>query len=161
MTDLPGRLDVVKVHIDIDREAPIVNLPPYRVPTTMSSSVKSELDTLLEQGIIESSNSLWSSPIIPVIKPNGKIRVCMDFRRLNSITPQSHYPRKHGMMAKPDKFSWAKKFLEYLEHRIGNDSLAVPEHRIEAMRSFKRPNTTKQLKSFIGSISYYRRFTLG
>ena len=69
--------------------------------------------------------------------------------------------RKHGMMVKPDKCSLGKKFLEYLGHKIGNGSLAIQEHRIEAMCSSKRPNTKKQLKSFIGFISYYRRFAPG
>ena len=32
---------------------------------------------------------------------------------------------------------------------------------IEAMHSFKRPNTKNQLKSFIGYISYYKRFAPG
>ena len=29
---------------------------------------------------------MWSSPIDPVCKPDGNIRVCIDFRKLNSVT---------------------------------------------------------------------------
>ena len=48
--------------------------------------MKEELDTLLEKNIITKSTSPWSSPIIPVKKPNGKIRICVDYRKVNALT---------------------------------------------------------------------------
>ena len=42
------------------------------------------MDVLVDQGIIRKSCSQLSSPIIPVRKPNGKIRICVDLRKLNS-----------------------------------------------------------------------------
>ncbi len=29
----------------------------------------------------------WCSPLIPVAKPDGRVRLCVDFRALNEISP--------------------------------------------------------------------------
>ena len=34
----------------------------------------------------------WLSNIVPVIKKNGKVRVCIDFRNLNMASPKDEYP---------------------------------------------------------------------
>jgi hypothetical protein len=34
----------------------------------------------------------WISNIVPVLKENGKLRVCIDFRDLNKATPMDGYP---------------------------------------------------------------------
>lgn len=46
------------------------------------------MDSLVKAGIIERSDSAWSSPLVPVAKPDGGVRLCVDFRRLNSVTSQ-------------------------------------------------------------------------
>ena len=50
--------------------------------------MKKELQSLIDNGIIERSDSFLCSPMVPIRKPNGKIRICIDFRKLNEITPQ-------------------------------------------------------------------------
>ena len=34
----------------------------------------------------------WVSNVVPVIKKNGWLRVCIDFRNLKSATPKDEYP---------------------------------------------------------------------
>ena len=53
--------------------------------------VKAELEQLKDQGILVPSVSRWSSPIVPVAKKGGAVRVCVDFRRLNKLTAKDCY----------------------------------------------------------------------
>lgn len=50
-----------------------------------------EIDRMLKLGVIEPSNFAWSSPMRLVVKPN-KVRLCLDARRLNSVTKKDAYP---------------------------------------------------------------------
>ena len=45
-----------------------------------------EIDKMLEEDVIEPSNSDWSNPAVMIKKPNGKYRFCLDFRKVNEIT---------------------------------------------------------------------------
>jgi hypothetical protein len=44
------------------------------------------LKDMKEQGVIEESDSPWSSPVVLVWKKNGDFCFCMDYRKLNDIT---------------------------------------------------------------------------
>ena len=63
------------------------------------------------------------------------------------------------MTAELQKCKWAAKTLKYLGHIIvGNGQVAVPEARVKSIRNFKRPVSKKDLRAFLGTTSYYRRF---
>ena len=44
------------------------------------------------QGIVERSDSLWSSPMVLVNKKEGTQRFCVDYRALNNVTVKDSYP---------------------------------------------------------------------
>ena len=50
------------------------------------------LAELKAAGIIEESILAWVVPVVIVIKKNEEIRVCVEYRKLNSITKKDSFP---------------------------------------------------------------------
>lgn len=88
-----GCTNLLEHHIDTGDSVPI-KCKHYPLSPPRQAEVYQELDRLLEMGVIEESNSPWCFPIVNVRKP-GKVRLCLDCRRLNSITKKDSYPLPH------------------------------------------------------------------
>ena len=54
-----------------------------------------ELEKLLKIKCIEPTNSSYASPIVLVRKPDGNLRVCVDYRSVNKDTIPDRYPLPH------------------------------------------------------------------
>ena len=54
--------------------------------------MKEEIDYMLAHDILKLSNSEWNSPCVLVPKPDGSIRFCTDYRKVNAITKDDTYP---------------------------------------------------------------------
>ena len=263
-TDVPGQTSVCQLVIETGDAQPIAS-GPHRVPDRLKEGVRLEVAKLVEMGVVEESTSPWASPIVPVPKDDGSIRLCIDYRRLNGVSQADPYYmatleeilervgsskciskldlskgfyqievekesipktafitpfgkfqflrmpfglrnapsifqrvmecvlrgcymfsapyiddivvfsqdgeahltdlrevlialRTNGLTVKLEKCAFGKRKLEYLGHLIGGGEMAVPEHRGTAMAEFVQPRTKKQLRAFLGSASYYRRF---
>ncbi|KAM1346059.1 hypothetical protein PS1_035615 [Malus domestica] len=66
--------------------------PPRRFSTEVQLSVKDELVRLLKAGFIRTARYVeWLANIVPVLKKNGALRICTDFRNLNLATPKDEY----------------------------------------------------------------------
>ena len=76
--------------MDTGQAPPIRNMP-YQLPKVWKQPVKEEFWELLRLKIITHSTSPWSFPIVRIRKPDGKVRICVDYRRLNSITNPNPY----------------------------------------------------------------------
>ena len=90
-SDLPGRTTVLR-HDVITEPGKVVRQRPYRIPEARRAAIKEEVEKMLRLGVIEESHSPWSSPIVIVPKPDGTLRFCNDFRKLNEVSRFDSYP---------------------------------------------------------------------
>jgi hypothetical protein len=58
----------------------------------MQGIIDEEVDKMLAEGVIEPSESPWSSPIVLAKKKDGNHRFCIDFRKVNEVTRKDAYP---------------------------------------------------------------------
>ena len=52
----------------------------------MRETLDKEIDSMMKMGVIESSSAAYASPVVMVKKSDGSTRVCIDYRKLNSVT---------------------------------------------------------------------------
>uniref|UniRef100_A0A2S2R9P6 RNA-directed DNA polymerase n=1 Tax=Sipha flava TaxID=143950 RepID=A0A2S2R9P6_9HEMI len=90
--DQPGRITPYECNINFEKNSPI-HQKPYPIPVSKQPAVTKEIQRMEQMNIIEPSASPWSSPIIPVTKRDGTIRLCLDARKINTkITPDRECP---------------------------------------------------------------------
>ncbi len=92
-SESPGCYTGGTCSIETEEGANPVNLPVQRIPFKLRDGVEQEIEKMLAGGIIEpAGEGEWCSPIVPVKKLDGSVRVCVDFRGLNQVTPlKRHY----------------------------------------------------------------------
>ena len=66
--------------------------------------------------------------------------------------------RDAGLKLKPAKCRLAQERVKYLGYVVSQEGLSVDEDKVKAVRNFPRPTSVKQVRSFVGLTSYYRRF---
>ncbi len=89
--DVPSKTTVVYHDVDIGDATPIKQ-HPYRVNPLKLEAMRTEIKYMLDNGIIESSNSDFSSPSMLVPKPDGTFRFVTNFKAVNAITKSDSYP---------------------------------------------------------------------
>ena len=80
--------------IRLDANQQPVQHAPRRIPVALRDKVKEELVKLTGEDIITpvTTPTEWISSMVEVVKPNGKIRICLDARDLNRAIQREHYP---------------------------------------------------------------------
>lgn len=86
-----GKTNLAKHSIDTGDHKPIKQAA-YKVNPHRKKIIEKEIEKMLKKGVIRKSNSPWSTPVTLVLKPNGKWRFCIDFRKLNDITRKDNHP---------------------------------------------------------------------
>lgn len=84
----------VEVTLPINRSVPPVIQPLRRCPVPLLNKVKAKLDDLLRQDIVEKVEkpTSWVSPLVPILKDNGDLRLCIDMRRANQAIQRLNHP---------------------------------------------------------------------
>ena len=274
LRDLPPGLPPVRATehtIPLVEGARPVFRPPFRLSPAEREEVEKQVKHLVEMGFISPSSSPYGSPILFVPKPNGKLRMCVDFRKLNEMTVRNRYAmpraddlmdslggakvfsamdlssgywqirlapgeaektafrthfghfewkvlpmglvnapatfqslmnniftekgylgkfvavylddiliysrtpeehlehlnkvlevlREHKLYANLEKCQFNKDELRYLGHVVGKDGIKVDPRKIAVIKDYPRPSTVKEVRSFLGLATYFRRFIQG
>lgn len=90
-SDELGYVDVVNHKIDTGDNAPIKQRP-RRLPYTYRNETSKHVKEMLDQNVIQPSTSAWASPVVLVRKKDGKLRFCVDYRKLNQISKCEAFP---------------------------------------------------------------------
>ncbi|KAL2320635.1 hypothetical protein Fmac_029604 [Flemingia macrophylla] len=102
---------------------------PRRFALNVMDKIKEEIERLLKAKFIRTSRyAEWLSNIVPVIKKNGKMRICIDFRDLNAATPKDEYPMP---MAEMLVYSAAgNEILSLLDGYSGYNQIFIAEQDV-------------------------------
>ena len=66
--------------------------------------------------------------------------------------------RQIGLKLNPEKCRFGARNVNYLGHVISEEGIATDPGKISAVNDWPIPKTTRELRSFLGLASYYRRF---
>ena len=265
LKDRPGQTTQAEHDIDMGVGVKAERQRPYRIPQAKLDQAKKEVEMMLELGVIEESNSPWSSPFIMVPKPDGTTRFCVNYKKVNRLSKFDAYPMPlmeevierigpakyitkldlckgywqvpltersmqytafatptglyqfkylpfglHGAPAtfqrmmdhllrgkeeyaaaymddlvifsndweshrihlrdvletlkqanltvKPSKCRFGQTHVSYLGHIVGSGQVKPQKTKIEAIETWEKPKTKTDVKSFLGTTGYYRKF---
>ncbi|GBO03898.1 Retrovirus-related Pol polyprotein from transposon 17.6 [Araneus ventricosus] len=168
-------------HINTGNSPPVAG-PPYRMNPAKRELLKKELDSLLADGIIEECESPYASPVVLVPKPNGSMRLCVDFRKLNATTIADTYP-----LPRMDDLLTEAKSMAYMStldlksgyhqikvheadqdktaficpfgtHWITANGIEVDQEKVSAIQKIPVPTNVKEAQSFLQTFSWFRRY---
>ena len=86
-----GRTSTIKHSIPLIDNKPF-RIPYRRIPPSQYEAVKDHLKGMVETEAIRRSSSPYASPMVIAYKKDGSLRICVDYRQLNSKTVRDAYP---------------------------------------------------------------------
>lgn len=92
--EMPGLDPKVATHkLAIDPQYRPIKQQPRRFRPELQNDIVAEVDKLINVGFIkEIQYPRWLANIVPVLKKNGLVRVCVDFHDLNRTCPKDDFP---------------------------------------------------------------------
>jgi len=121
--DLKGiPLEFTQHKIELDTLIPLAHQARYKLNVDYAIDVKHDIDKLLIVGFIQPiKEATWLSPIVVVLKRNGKFKICVDFKNLNKATRKKPYPLPFSdeilnIVARYEAYSFLDGYLRY--HQI-------------------------------------------
>ena len=123
-----GHSTSVKHRIDLYDETPFKQRH-RRIPPAMLDEVRDHIQQQLSAGIIRKSHSPYSSNIVLVRKKNGQLRICIDYRQLNSRTVKDNYalPRIDEILQSLS----GNRYFSVLDMKSGYHQIEIDEQHKE------------------------------
>ena len=160
--------DIVTHTINTPRLTKSVNIRPYRLPFAYQTEIEKQVAEMKEAQIIRESVSPFNFPLVVVKKKkdadgNQKLRVCVDFRKLNEITENEAYGLPNIIeilesLGSSKYFSTLNLASGYHQIRINEKGVTPDPNKIKCIKNYPSPKTKKEIKSFLSLLNYYRRF---
>lgn len=79
----PGlsKMKGVQARISLKEGATPIHFKSRTVPFRLQPLVETEIQNLVEQGVLVKVHTAeWATPVVPILKPNNKVRLCGDFK---------------------------------------------------------------------------------
>ena len=73
-------------------DAKPIRQPLRRHPQQLLQDIDTQVQKMVEAGIVEKSASPWASNLVMVRKKDGSYRMCVDMRGVNTVTRKDAYP---------------------------------------------------------------------
>nr|XP_055048287.1 uncharacterized protein K02A2.6-like [Misgurnus anguillicaudatus] len=92
-----GSMEGITVKLTVKQGSQPKFLKPRPLPYALKPKVEASLAELVKNDVLEPVNvSKWATPIVPVIKKDGGIRICGDFKvTVNPVLSAEQYPLPH------------------------------------------------------------------
>ncbi|XP_055306782.1 uncharacterized protein K02A2.6-like, partial [Sitodiplosis mosellana] len=89
-----GQYNVCEVPLQIDSNAKPIFCKPRSVPLAWKTEIEQNLRDLVQKDVLEQvETSKWGTPLVPVPKPDGKLRVFSDYKTtINKFLVDVKYP---------------------------------------------------------------------
>ncbi|OMO77081.1 hypothetical protein CCACVL1_15211 [Corchorus capsularis] len=143
--DMPGlSRDLVEHRLPIKANVKPHKQPARRVALDIYPKIKEKIERLFKTGFIRPARHVEClSNIVPVMKKNGKLRVCIDFRNLNNASTKDEYHMPiadmlidsaagNGVMSFLDGYS-GYNLIFIVEEDISKTAFRCPEKSLGAL----------------------------
>ncbi|XP_055910799.1 uncharacterized protein K02A2.6-like [Eupeodes corollae] len=89
-----GTFNISKISLDLCDNSKPVFFKPRPLPLAWKDRVEKQLRGLVQSGVLEHiNNSEWGTPLVPILKPNGDLRICADYKvTINKWLVDFKYP---------------------------------------------------------------------
>jgi hypothetical protein len=113
--------------------------PPRRMAPDITLKIKEKIERLVRAGFIRPARYVeWLSNIVHVLKKNGKLRICIDFRNINMATPKDEYSMPITDLLVDGASGY--KVLSFMDGHSGYNQIFIAENDVHKT-AFKCPGS--------------------
>ena len=99
---------------------------PRRMAPDITLKINGEIERLVRAGFIRPARYVeWLSNIVLILKKNGKLRICIDFRNINMATPKDEYPMLVADLLVDGTSGY--KVLSFMDGQSGYNQIIIAE----------------------------------